>query len=700
MASPPGMLLMDTNRSILFPGSHSTGDKLSKASDGDAKHCDLIFPLATLALICSLCIFRVTLIMPSRPCLYLISFSYEHGPKSVTTCLILAYLLAYMLVHLPLLLLSCLRTLIRCARGFPRSRGVHICFQSRKIHSRSIVTCFFIALCMLPLTGAADDSSSSSAPPMFKMTKLHYQVWYTYWCGWLAMKYPELIDLVNGDEEEPDEPAANAPQNERDAYTEYWKKNKRVYGALIQSVPVALRTSLSANARYNGVRALEIIAQRFGVVDAHDRAAALKRVQKSYISPGAGVSLKDVTRQLDRMTEAHSEYTEAGGNELDDELLRTSFFSALPSSYQQIKTAIRTMTFTDFDEMTAAFLTQVKQYEDDMDEQRNSSAFSAPQSSQYVSQQSSQHAASTGFSPAPAQHFFLGKGGRGRGRNGRGRGAVNSFATCLRCGVLGHTRNFCQQAVARCVYCFADHFSALCPRGPGGAQRDALTPNTRVLLEQDVARGQQGHVATAQQPHFAQQLEHLQAQMHALLGAAAPPPSSLSSAPAPSPPPAAGNPLDGVDDVALHNAFMARYPQYGQHATTRQHGFFAVQSFACPFPRYVCELFVLLLSLLCALPSVFTVSLPPREGRGLDVVHPVSLPLSTPRRIREPCPRCGSRDFYCNCGYVTCPGCGEFWRHCICPEQCTPPPSPTYISCMACSDDVGVAMTPFAGLGI
>ena len=88
---------------------------------------------------------------------------------------------------------------------------------------------------------------------------------------------------------------AGAGADEVAAYQDWWKRNKRVYGALINSVPTAIRTSLSANARYNGIAALAILQARFGVVDAHDRSAALKRVQKSYISPGAGVSIKDGT---------------------------------------------------------------------------------------------------------------------------------------------------------------------------------------------------------------------------------------------------------------------------------------------------------------------------------------------------------------------------------------------------------------------
>ena len=61
-----------------------------------------------------------------------------------------------------------------------------------------------------------------------------------------------------------------------------------------------------------------LLQQRFGVVDAHDRASALARVSKTYISNGSGISLKDATRQLDRMMEAHSEFTDAGGEALQD----------------------------------------------------------------------------------------------------------------------------------------------------------------------------------------------------------------------------------------------------------------------------------------------------------------------------------------------------------------------------------------------
>ena len=52
---------------------------------------------------------------------------------------------------------------------------------------------------------AADDASGGQSIPKFNATRIKYNGWYTEFMGWLAMKYPDLIDLVEGDWEEPDE---------------------------------------------------------------------------------------------------------------------------------------------------------------------------------------------------------------------------------------------------------------------------------------------------------------------------------------------------------------------------------------------------------------------------------------------------------------------------------------------------------------
>ena len=89
---------------------------------------------------------------------------------------------------------------------------------------------------------------------------MHYTTWYTAFCGWVAMKYPELVDLIQEELEEPDEPDADIADEDpaRAAYASYWNKQKRLYGTIVSAVPNALRAALAANARYNGLEALEL----------------------------------------------------------------------------------------------------------------------------------------------------------------------------------------------------------------------------------------------------------------------------------------------------------------------------------------------------------------------------------------------------------------------------------------------------------
>ena len=110
----------------------------------------------------------------------------------------------------------------------------------------------FLILLFLAFSEAADENTAGgSVPPAFKGTRSHFNVWYTAFCGWLAMKYPDLIALVQEELEEPDEPAAGAAVEEVAAFKEYWNLQKRLYGTLIAAVPNAVRTSLRANANYN-----------------------------------------------------------------------------------------------------------------------------------------------------------------------------------------------------------------------------------------------------------------------------------------------------------------------------------------------------------------------------------------------------------------------------------------------------------------
>ena len=105
---------------------------------------------------------------------------------------------------------------------------------NRNYSAKSIV---FLILFLLAFSEAADENTAGgSVPPAFKGTRSHFNVWYTAFCGWLAMKYPDLIALVQEELEEPDEPAAGAAVEEVAAFKEYWNLQKRLYGTLIAAV--------------------------------------------------------------------------------------------------------------------------------------------------------------------------------------------------------------------------------------------------------------------------------------------------------------------------------------------------------------------------------------------------------------------------------------------------------------------------------
>ena len=424
-----------------------------------------------------------------------------------------------------------------------------VCNTSTVSPGGSRTLLIFVIILRLASSVLAGDAASGGgfSIPKFNGTRIKYNGWYTEFCGWIAMKYPDLVDLIEGDWEEPDDPADPNDTNADDTklYNRYWHAQRQLYGALINAVPIGLRQALAANSKWNGTQSMQLLQDRFGVVDAHDRASALARVSKSYISNGSGISLKDATRQLDRMTEAHTEFTDAGGTAVDDEILKSYFLRAFPSSYNQIKMAIRTLTLDTFDALTEAFLRQVKQAEDDHNDHVNQPALGAVQDQQGQQGQQGQVGRQKG-------------GGRGGGRDGGRGGPVATFITCLRCGVLGHDRRACTQAAVRCLHCMADHLSALCPRGPGGAQREALTAGARALLDADVQRAarqnnQQANnaqppvdgAAAAQQQMAAlmQQMQQMQQQMAAL---AAPP--ALPAPPA-------------VDPAHAAQAMQQLYPQ-------------------------------------------------------------------------------------------------------------------------------------------
>ena len=232
------------NGSVFRPNAEAMLDGLHPAEV--ASMICMVLPILTL-MVGMVCLGPQTFAIPPR---FLLRF------RALTTVWCIAFVLAAIVGNLFLLLFKFLiydvYAVMRCV------------FKPRK-HAPWLHVLFGFILCALITTACAADAenSGSSLPPMFKATKVHYPVWFMAWCGWVALKYPELVDIIQGEEEEPDEPGADANQELTDVYNNYWKRNKRIYGAVLLAVPSSIKTTLNANARFNGVQALELIRARF-----------------------------------------------------------------------------------------------------------------------------------------------------------------------------------------------------------------------------------------------------------------------------------------------------------------------------------------------------------------------------------------------------------------------------------------------------
>ena len=103
--------------------------------------------------------------------------------------------------------------------------------------------------------------------------------------GYVAWKLTDAADLLEGNEPEPVVPALaadGANQDQVDAATELldaWRRrNKQLYGLLVQAIPDWLRTSVYNAHRNDGLAAIEHLRGSFDANDANDHAACVSRL--------------------------------------------------------------------------------------------------------------------------------------------------------------------------------------------------------------------------------------------------------------------------------------------------------------------------------------------------------------------------------------------------------------------------------------
>lgn len=181
-----------------------------------------------------------------------------------------------------------------------------------------------VSLVLLPLATGSDDMVSSSRPPSFDGTRTAFLAWLMAFSGYVSWKLTDCVDLMDDDpttepavpelvattdEVEGNEEEVEAAIEQRD---DWRKRNRRLYGLLMQAVPDWLRTSLYNQHRNDGVASLGHLRRSFDVIDANDHAACIARLQTSYVDPKNDIREEDLRAQFDGMQVATAGIVRSG----------------------------------------------------------------------------------------------------------------------------------------------------------------------------------------------------------------------------------------------------------------------------------------------------------------------------------------------------------------------------------------------------
>lgn len=349
--------------------------------------------------------------------------------------------------------------------------------QFTRYASKMPLAPLFIIYFSLPFSQAAgNDDTSGPKCPLFEGVNAAFMSWLIAFSAWIAWKKPELAPFIRGTSIQPVPVGPNAPTpRERSALKKWNELNIQLYGAVVSYVSPPIQASLHVTTPDDGVRAIDYLRQRYGAQSTGDRAEAMARVQRSYIDPRAKISEADITKQYNEMSMAVADVQSSGGAAIDDRLLISMFENALPVAYSYIRQMVRYSKHTQFSAYFNDVLMQVK-----------------------AEERSAQSTVATAFI-TQSHGFGKGRGkGKGKGRwnnqggKGRGKGYNNwnqSYSPCFNCGKTDHARYNCPEHQTMCDHCGANHMSEMCPLGPGGPLRDALSVNARMAIDRAAGKG-------------------------------------------------------------------------------------------------------------------------------------------------------------------------------------------------------------------
>ena len=216
---------------------------------------------------------------------------------------------------------------------------------------------------------------------------------------------------------------------------------------------------------------MQYLLTRFGANSTGGRTEATARLQRSYFDPRATMSVEDVSRQYNEISQAAADILASGGQPPDSQYMISLFENAMPPAYAHIRQMLRFKRHTDFQDYYTDLLEQVKA-EVKSTAQLALGAFAA-------------HSGNPGGDAARAAAT---NGNPGMGTN-----------PCFNCGSLTHTRDKCPVPKVKCKHCGGGHMPTLCPRGSGSSLRDSLSGSAKRALARSVkSKGKErAHIASS-----------------------------------------------------------------------------------------------------------------------------------------------------------------------------------------------------------
>ena len=341
----------------------------------------------------------------------------------------------------------------------------------------------------LPLVSGADNDGPKGdrwRPPQFSGTRDGFQKWWLAFVAWLAYVLPDTADIVEKFEDDREEkreaekagklfePKFQRAVTEDEDGAETVRANRKLYGAISAAMPAWLQQSLhlKKECRNNGSHTLKNLWDRFGAVDATDRAHAAKRLHARYLDDNADISEEGVRLQMDQMLMAALDLIRAGGGEQDDMIMISFFDLAMPPSYATIRSMVRREGHQSFEAHVNDYLSQVKAELACRNTQRRvHGLFGQPQGDEQ-----------------PQSDGLMG------GRRGH--------IICFGCLQKGHSAADCPKGPHKCTHCGGNHNSKVCfsPGAPGSDARDALPKKSKAILQSICARREEMKTQKSRKP--------------------------------------------------------------------------------------------------------------------------------------------------------------------------------------------------------